>query len=150
MKPRAPGSHHDALNMICAGLGFERVREIVGKSESHIRGWTDPDNEREISFAQAMLLEEEAIRTSGQRPLTSVWVKRMEAIGTAAQATESLPVSIMDVTAQLGQLAMTAREILKDKVVTPAERNQLLRDISKLRTELDELELATHASCPGK
>lgn len=143
MKPRTPGSIEDALTIICGVLGIDKAAQIVGKSESHVRGWTDPDNDREIGLKQAMKLEAECIRMSGQKPLTSVWVRAMNAIAASEGPqipAEPMPESTMDIMMQVGQVAETVRAALADNHICRADKIAVLRACEAMRKEVEDLE----------
>lgn len=144
-KSREPGSIEDALVIIIGEIGFAAACEVVGKSESHVRGWTDPDNDRKISLEQALQLEAQYIKQTGRMVLVPYVVQAMEAFSRRYKKDhpqETLAESLMDVTAQVGQVNATVREALRDQRICGNELRDVLRGVINTRRELDELEAA--------
>jgi hypothetical protein len=148
MKPRTPGTIEDALTILCAGIGFADAAQVVGRSEQHVRRWTDPDDVSLPNIKQAAQLDAEHIRKTGEAMLTPLLVKWMEALCKRAKKKEAecLPTSLMDVTAQIGLLAGCVRDAAEDGKVCRQERDQLLRHVANLRKEIDDMDHAIWAA----
>lgn len=62
MKPRKAGAFEDALLELIGVLGIEKCAEVVDKSTSLVRKWSDPDNRTLPSLEQALVLDLEFAR----------------------------------------------------------------------------------------
>lgn len=149
MKPRQPGSIEDALTMICGAIGFGVAAQAVGRSEQHVRRWTDPDDDSLPNVKQAMQLEVAALRAVGQMPLTTAMMRWMKAVQRAENIevgkAEPVSQSVMDVAVQLGTLTASVREAMRDDRMSANERNRILRELARMRDEMDDLERSVMA-----
>ena len=68
MKTRIAGTFEGAILDIVRVLGIERCAEVVGKSVSLVRKWSDPDNKTLPSLDQALVLDLEYAREMRSMP----------------------------------------------------------------------------------
>ena len=102
-KPR--NGHHSIVFEMIRILGLHAAHEITGVSESLIRKWADPDEEREISFARALALNAACVeRNKGNPLLALLWEETPN--GAEDDAAVDLGSATRRVTAALGELNM--------------------------------------------
>lgn len=78
-KVRPPLTPYRALSKIADLLGWDGCATVLGKSESSVRKWGDPDAEREISFQHAIRLDAAYRRAGGEgAPLLQCYIARLE------------------------------------------------------------------------
>ncbi len=68
-KPRTPGTLPDAIVRIMAGIGTGAAAQAVGKSESLVRYWSDPDDDRYPSAPRALALDAAMKAATGETPI---------------------------------------------------------------------------------
>lgn len=78
-KRRPPLTYEDAMTRIAGRLTFARCAEIVGRSESLCRIWSDPDRDELPNLRQAQLLDAAFVADGGgEPPFLSVTAAHLE------------------------------------------------------------------------
>ncbi|WP_260925379.1 hypothetical protein [Novosphingobium sp. 9] len=77
-KERRPLTPYRALSRIADLLGWDGCAEVIGKSEWSVRKFSDPDTGREISFIDAVRLDDAYGRAGGEdRPFHECFGARL-------------------------------------------------------------------------
>lgn len=129
-KLRPPLTPYRALTEIAAQLGWDGCGSVLGKSESLMRKWGDPDAEREISFQDAIRLDAAYLRAGGGRaPLLECYAARLDldaderedqeqllaATSKAAKEAGEAVGAALDAAAKSSDPAMRAKAVLEAK-----------------------------------
>lgn len=146
VKSREPGSFEDAITMICGDLSYDATARAVKASEKHVRRWSNDTEASLPNLKQALDMEAACIAATGRGHLSVAWermlAKKLREVAVVDREVESVPESLMDVTASVGALASRLREAMADNRITRVERDAVLRAIKELRDQTDELERA--------
>lgn len=79
MKRRVPDSFEHALTIIIAALGADECGRIIGKSASLIHKASDPDHEFKLNLNQALALDMEYQKRTGEAPpINQVYQRQLE------------------------------------------------------------------------
>ena len=128
MKPRRALTPYRALHEIADLLGWDGCASVLGKSESMVRKWADPDAEREISYQAAMRLDTAYMRAGGTRPpLFECYAARldldggddgdlatmMEAVSTAAKEAGEAVSAAIDSVSRASDPSARARAVIE-------------------------------------
>lgn len=148
-KIRAPGTRHEALTQQFALLGIEAARAATGKSEGHLRHCSDPDEGREISFADLEALCRAAGAAGVEAPLVSFLAYVVEA---ATPMTAGMPgpppdphATLLECVQSVGSLSGTFRDAMRDGELSRAERRTLVIDLDALGDAVEQLRRALHS-----
>lgn len=147
MKPRTPKSFAAALTKVMAALSDERCAEIVGRSDSLIRKWADPDHASLPTLHQAFALDTVYAREGhGDPPIFEVYA---DLINDAVDERHDVPVDILlsalSVQGVVGDLSEAIRAALDPdgsggSAITPNERQIILQILDKLEDQTDLIE----------
>ena len=93
MKPRTPKSFAAAITKVMSALSDDRCAEIVGRSDSLIRKWADPDHASLPTLYQALALDVVYAREGhGSPPIMEVYEDLIEH---AVDDRDDVPVDIL-------------------------------------------------------
>jgi hypothetical protein len=131
VKPRHPVSWPGAVTRIMGALGLAAA-QAIGKSDSLIRKFADPDHDAVPNLDQAVALDAAFMAATGdEAPILRVYLLRLEAatagVPHAAQAPHKRLIRVM---AESGEIAADLHRALADGKLTPAERATLQKDIA--------------------
>ena len=128
MKTRRALTPYRALHEIADLLGWDGCASVLGKSESLVRKWADPDTEREISYQAAIRLDAAYMRAGGKSaPLFECYAARldlsndededragtMEAVSAAAKEAGEAIAAAIDSVGRANDLAARNRAVIE-------------------------------------
>jgi len=152
MKLRNPKEFSAAVTRIRAALGEDGCARAVGRSDSLVRKWADPDHPAMPNLDQALGLDAAYVAAGhGDAPILGLYQDLIDARinGTEASIDHIVPAALM-VQAIVGDLSEIVRDcIAKDDGAIALSHNSrisLLSLIDKLEEETDRLEDAVEAS----
>ena len=152
MKLRNPKEFAAAVTRIRAALGEEGCAQAVGRSDSLVRKWADPDHPAIPNLDQALSLDAAYVSAGhGDAPILGLYQDLLENQISDAEASagEIVPAALM-VQAIVGDLSEVIRDCIGHEGHSPAlshnSRIALLSLIDKLEEETDRLEDAVEAS----
>lgn len=141
-KPRRPGSIEDALARVCGVLGFDAAGALLGHaSGSRLRQCADPEQDAQIHLRDAVKLDRRYCDTTGDAPpLLTVYA---ELLGPRADAAPHVPQPLdrrmLQLAAEVGELAGDLAGANADARITPREHAKLAKDLRDLGAVLDRL-----------
>ncbi|MEQ8509300.1 MAG: hypothetical protein RIB43_09880 [Rhodospirillaceae bacterium] len=155
MKLRDPDSFCFALLQIKQDLTEARCAELVEKTTSMVRKWTDPGHHSLPSLQDALILEIEHISkghsTIEHAPILSLWNKKLREVDPENDREISGVVNeLLDVPTVLGRLTETVVEATLDGEVTELERLSIKNAIQAVHRELNDLEEAIDKAAGSK
>ena len=149
MKPRTPKSFAAALTKIMAALTDERCAEIVGRSDSLIRKWADPDHASLPTLHQAIALDILYAREGhGDPPIFEIYEDLInDAVDERNDVSVDILLSALSVQGVVGDLSEAIRAALDPNgpggaSITPNERQTILQILDKLEDQADLIENA--------
>ena len=148
-KCREPGTLADALDKIRGDLTRAGMAEAVGKSESLVQRWTDPDMPEWPNFQQCLKLDQAWV-ASGHRGHPPIFAAYERALGIQAGPVGHFKhwlEELGDVSVALGQFASTAMEAYDDGRIEPHERRDVAKARENLIREAHEVEAAGERHC---
>lgn len=147
MKLRTPKSFAAAVTKIMAALSDERCAEILGRSDSLIRKWADPDHPSLPTLPQAVILDIlYAKEGHGESPILDVYKDLVnDALEEQSNVAVDIMLSALSVQGAVGNLSEAIRAALDPSgpggvVITPHERQTILQIIDKLEDHTDLIE----------
>ncbi len=147
MKPRRPKSFAAAVTKIMAALSDGRCAEIVGRSDSLIRKWADPDHPSLPTLGQAIALDLVYVREGhGDAPILRVYEDILTDVLKEQDADEAdILMSALSVQSAVGNLSEAIRAALDPhgpggSVITAYERQTILEIIDRLEDHTDVIE----------
>jgi len=158
MKLRTPGTLSAAINEIKNKLSEEKCAEIVDRSESLIRKWTDPDDPALPNLRQSLMLDSVYVKAGfGEPPIQTWYTERLEkVVSDNPKKSVNIVMSTLHAQAAIGQIASAIAQFTEEgsedqSSLSANERAVLLSMIETLSFELDRLEvsLETNMGLPG-
>jgi hypothetical protein len=149
MKQRHPKHFSTAVTKIKTQTGENRCAEIVDRSTSLIRKWSDPDQTSIPNLEQAALLDEAFVRGGfGKPPLLELYGELMsDALSEASKKSEPVNMLLAALTVQgvIGDLSEAIRGALSEdgdggRTITPRERTTILQILERLDDQVDAME----------
>jgi len=147
MKPRTPKSMAAAVTKIMTALSDERCAEIVGRSDSLIRKWADPDHASSPTLHQAMALDIVYAREGhGDPPILGVYEDILnDALDERKGDIADILMSTLSVQGVVGDLSEAVKAALDPSgpggsAITPRERQTILQIIDRLEDQTDLIE----------
>tara|TARA_R110000737_G_scaffold10365_1_gene26029 strand:+ start:187 stop:666 length:480 start_codon:yes stop_codon:yes gene_type:complete len=152
MKLRNPKEFAAAVTRIRSALGEEGCARAVGRSDSLVRKWADPDHPAIPNLDQALSLDAAYVAAGhGDAPIFELYQDQLEdrINGAGVLAGEIVPAALM-VQSIVGDLSEIIRECLGQEggalVLSHNSRISLLSLIDRLEEETDRLEDAVEAT----
>lgn len=152
MKSRNPDSFEAALQALCGEIGWAEAAALLGKSESLLRKWCDPDHNSAPSLINAFKLEryyvENGFSTHETAPINARWCRRLS-VHSPGQARKNLSgpaEELMDVVTETGRVSELLRNSLADHVISTNEKHDLKAALAKLREEINDLDRSIDAN----
>ena len=152
MKLRNPRDFAAAITQIRSALGEAACAEIVGRSASLIRKWSDPDHPALPNIAQALLLDSAFVAAgNGDAPLWTLYEKLLEEGQVQGLDGDDIVPSALTLHAIVGELSEAIRECMPPDgdtylMLSPSRQTELLNYIDRLEEEATRLEDAIEAS----
>lgn len=153
MKIRPARSFERAITQIIHALGEESTAQVVGRSTSLIRKWSDPDNSALPSIQQALDLDKAFIKMMEEpAPIHAVYLHRLDKVfEDLGPETETLVLALFNLYVSIGVITRTLAELLESNdhgnvnlstriSLSPLSRETLLAEIEKVAKELNDLE----------
>ncbi|NQV44754.1 MAG: hypothetical protein HQ501_07620 [Rhodospirillales bacterium] len=147
MKPRTPKSFAAALTKIMAALSNERCAEIVGRSDSLIRKWADPDHASLPTLHQAIALDIiYAKEGHGNPPILDVYEDILnDTLDARDGDIVDILMSTLSVQGVVGDLSEAIKAALDPTGpggadITPRERQTILQILDRLEDQTDLIE----------
>ena len=147
MKPRTPKSIAGALTRIMAVLGDARCAEIVGRSDSLIRKWADPDHSSQPNLAQALALDLVFVKEGrGDPPILEIYKDLLEdALNERDDREADILMTALSVQSAVGSLSEAIRAALDPDgpggvSITASERQSILEILDRLEDHTDVIE----------
>lgn len=120
-KLRHPLTPYRALSRIADLIGWDGCAAVIGKSESTIRKYADPDTEREISFQDAVRLDLAFRRAGGNgAPLFEAYSARLDLDQLDADDTAQLIAAVRTAAREGGEAV--------DAALSGGDRNSAIRE----------------------
>jgi len=142
-----PGSLSAAISEIKSKLTEDRCAELVGRSDSLVRKWADPDDPAMPNLRQSLVLDAAFVQAGfGEPPIQSWYTNRLEGIVSNTQkSTSNIVASTLHAQAALGNIASAVAQFTEDGSeqgpdLSPNERAALLGMVEELSRNLDLLE----------
>lgn len=139
MKPRTPKSFAAAITKIMTSLSDDQCAQIVGRSDSLIRKWADPDHASLPTLHQALALDIVYARQgNGDTPILDVYRELIDdALEEREEERVDLLFSALGVQGVVGDLSEAIRTALDPlgpcgTAITPLERQTILHILDKL------------------
>ena len=153
MKLRNPREFAAAMTRIRSALSEKECAGVVGRSESLVRKWCDPDHPSLPNLMQALLLDAAYVQGGhGKPPLFGLYEELLDIALTDPEAdVEQIVPSVLMVQSIVGDLSESVREMvaaneLKDGgMVTLRRRTAILELIDRLEAESARLEDAVES-----
>lgn len=112
MKRRDPGTFKSALTHIVSRLGAKRAADAVGRSQSLVRKWADPDETSLPNLEQAALLDRAYVEAElGEPPIHNVLENEAFA-GAGERERDTVTAALLDLQGAIGELARLASDDL--------------------------------------
>lgn len=147
MKPRTPKSFAAAITKIMTALSDDRCAEIVGRSDSLIRKWADPDHASLPTLHQALALDIIYAREGhGDPPILEIYEGLIEhAVDDRNEVPVDILFSALGVQGVVGDLSEAIRGALDPDgpggpAITPFERQTILQILDKLDDQTGHIE----------
>ncbi len=154
MKLRNPKEFAAAMTKIRIALEEGECARVVGRSESLIRKWCDPDHPSAPNIHQALQLDSAYVSGGyGPPPLLRLYEELLDDIvnGKPVSREYIVPSALM-IQAIVGELSETIRETILSGVdgpaqpISPQRRTQVLEIIDRLEEETNRLEDAVEGA----
>lgn len=150
MKLRAPKRFATAVTRIKNALGEDKCAEIVGRSASLIRKWSDPDHSSRPNLPQALALDEAYVEAGfGDAPILSMYQARLAkaVAGKAPERAIDVVLSALAVQAVVGEISQSLiHSRQENNRATPgfsvSERKQILIHLERLQEQVSQIEVA--------
>ncbi len=144
IKPRAPQTFEAAIVRVIGLLGRDGAAAAVGKSENLVYRWGDPDCDQQPSIEQAFALDAACAAASGETPISSVYTRRLGAIG-IVHASQPPAERLLSGLSAMGVLAEEVRLAIDPASpggceIAPVEEARIGAAIDEIRATLDRLE----------
>ncbi len=147
MKLRAPRRFASAVTRIKNALGDDKCAEIVGRSSSLIRKWSDPDHPSRPNLKQALVLDVAYMEAGhGVPPILSMYQQRLARAVTIESKKPAVDVALaaLSVQAAVGDISESILSIKAGSAdgvtFSSNERNQILGLLEKLMTQVSMIE----------
>lgn len=149
-KPREPQSFESAMTRILGLYGTERAAELLGKSDTLLRYWSDPDDDRLPTVKQALALDMAVKSECGETPLFSVYQAQLERKTFAYHP--DLMTNALDCTVALGKFHESIRAALDPTGrgghrITQDERRECEAHLDRLERQIHKARAALKAKC---
>ena len=131
-KLREPRSFEDAITRILGCLGADQAAEVVGKSTSMVRQWSDPDVDALPNLKQAAALDAACAAETGEMPIGSVYA--VVAVRLAGGVRNHTPGDPMDRMAELARETTEGIDayLAHHRVPSPAQATEAKRELSEM------------------
>ena len=154
MKLRNPKEFAAAITRIRSALGETACAGAIGRSESLVRKWADPDHPSLPGIEQALVLDAAFVAAGhGEAPLLKLYESLLEdAISENNVGRDELVPSALMIQAIVGDLSAEIRDIINPNIhstsntMSADSRSRLLGIIDRLEDETDRLEDAVEAN----
>lgn len=133
VKPRHPVSWAGALDRLIGRLGVAVCAELVGKSESLVRKWADPDCHELPSIEQAYLLDAGWMRAGVMgAPFCEVLGDRLAQVDAKKCPIPPPPLErLAEITREIGELAAAVLHAQADRQLSLRERANIGREANE-------------------
>ncbi len=139
VKPRHPVTFKGALTRILGALGLT-ASSVVGRSDSLVRAWADPDRIEYPSIENALQLDIAMVHAVGVAPIFDVYRQLLEdATRDVAHAAQAPEARMLQVVAELGELSGGLAAGFADGRLTLDEARHLQRDVAEAIEKLSAL-----------
>ncbi|PZP12608.1 MAG: hypothetical protein DI607_09355 [Sphingomonas hengshuiensis] len=145
IKPRPPQSFEAAIVRAIGILGRDGAAAAVGKSETLVYSWGDPDKDQEPSLKQAFALDAACAGAAGETPIRDVYDRRLMCVG---RTHVPLPPAerLLSGLSAMGDLAIEVRLAIDPASaggcgITATEGCRIGSAIDEIRATLDRLEM---------
>lgn len=151
MKLRAPRRFATAVTRIKTALGEDRCAEIVGRSASLIRKWSDPDHPSRPNLPQALALDVAFVEGGyGEAPILALYQERLaRAVSESQEISRPIDVALaaLAVQASVGDVSQSIISLRgKGGTISPNERNEILQHLERLQQQTSQIEDALDIS----
>lgn len=147
MKPRTPKSIAGALTKIMTALSDARCAEIVGRSDSLIRKWADPDHPSQPTLAQALALDLMYVEQGhGDPPILEIYQDLLaDALSHRDDREADILMTALSVQSAVGSLSEAIRAALDPNgpggvSITASEGQRILEILDQLEDHTDVIE----------
>lgn len=153
-KNRTPNSVEDALDQAIGCIGAAEVGHRIGKSESMVRKYADPDDDsRHLPVKDALQIDKWLARSGYPQVFALLFADHAEFNASVAVQLEEHGKPLAQATRMVCAAADVADEIQKaeaDGVFDPAEVSSLLAQLERFQKRIGPLRKALYARQRGK
>lgn len=151
VKPRHPVSWSGAVTRIMGALGLAAAAS-VGRSDSLVRHWADPDGDREPNLTQAVALDAAYVLATGDAPpLLRVYEQLLadRTRGSVHQA-QAPHARFLAVMSEVGEISTGLHQALADGSIRPHEARKVQQDVADAIERLSAMSRDLDALASGK
>ena len=154
MRPRSGKSFESAITRIQARLTDAYCAEIVGRSQSLVRKWSNPAHRSLPNLAQAIALDAAFVAHGhGEPPILDVYRRQLDTLDARGTADHiDLREAMLSMTGLVGELSIAISEISRSAepaadTIPPQSRMRVQKIIERLRERID---LIDDTFCAGE
>jgi hypothetical protein len=147
MKPRTPKSIAGALTKVMTALSDVRCAEIVGRSDSLIRKWADPDHPSQPTLAQALALDMVYVKEGhGEPPILEIYQELLaDALSERDDREADILITALSIQSAVGSLSEAIKAAVDPNgpgglSITASERQNILEILDRLEDHTDVIE----------
>ncbi len=130
-KQREPLSFAAAVTTVAALVGWERLAEILGRSERSIRYWSDDDYRGQPSLAQAVELDRAFIAAGGNHaPMLGAFASQLNMSCSVEPCATGLATDISAATRETAEAISISINLIQPGATLPQKR-QAVREINE-------------------
>lgn len=146
MKPRPLGRFSSAISQIASVLGYPECARIVGRSESLVRKWADPDVDTLPNLRQCLALDAAYVAGGhGNAPLAGLYLQRLrQSVDKDPRTPPDVVMQTLMIQALTGQLSAAVAIAIDPagpggRAITARERDEILRLANEIREDAETL-----------
>ena len=124
MKHRMPGSLSDAVTILLAGLGEARASEVISRTPSLIRKWSDPDSDHCPSVIQALRLDLAFKQQEGYAPVYDFYKSVIDNTKSPEQKPPEIKNTAIQMSAAVGALCNSVLKFTSETSESKQELSQ--------------------------
>jgi len=130
-KQREPLSFAAGVTTVATLVGWERLAEILGRSERSIRYWSDDDHRGHPSLEQAVQLDRAYLAAGGTHaPMLEAFASQINMSCSIAPCAAGLATDISTATRETAEAISISINLIRDDATLP-EKRQAMREINE-------------------
>lgn len=151
MLPRKPGSYEAVITKVMGNLSPEVAAAAVGKSESLVRAWANPDSDNLPNLKQAEWLDQAYLQAGlGEAPIARLYAERVHAVRAPAHSPACPGGRLANAAKEFGEAADIWRAMMSGKTLSLNERAEIDRELSEAIDALEAMrrDVLAHGTGP--